>query len=90
MAEPFIRGEGRRVAESWDRKFAPPLSLRGGRAMLTLADARDLILALPEHAQRDPHWEYAAKALLAGARTARDVGAARGQLAIALKNEGLL
>jgi hypothetical protein len=41
-----------------------PLLLGDGRAIKTLADARAVILSLPEHQQRRPYWEYAGQLLM--------------------------
>jgi hypothetical protein len=74
------------------RKFSPPITLRDGRVLKTLRDARLLILALPEMHQRDAHWRYATELLLVAADkkekyTTMD---ARSQLIRALKAEGLI
>jgi len=53
---------------TWTSKLKPSLLLKDGRAIETLADARAVILSLPEHQQRRPYWEYAAPRLMNAAR----------------------
>jgi hypothetical protein len=61
---------------TWTSKLKPPLVLRDGRAIATLADARDVILGLSDYQQRSAYWGYAAillmKAAQGGQRTAID------------------
>src|ERR1700689_5554560 len=49
---------------AWSKKFWKPIVLRDGRELATLADARDLMLALPERHQSRPLWQYAAELLI--------------------------
>jgi len=75
---------------SWSRKFPSPITLRDGRTIATLAEARDLVLALPALHQRNGHWQYAAIQILKAAADTAAVGPAQAQLRIALRAEGLL
>jgi hypothetical protein len=72
---------------SWTRKLRAPITLKDGTRLITLSDARKLILSLPDLHDR----QLAGDLLLAasaGAETALDkVGI---QLRIALKKEGLI
>jgi hypothetical protein len=74
---------------SWTRKLRVPITLKDGTRLITLSDARKLILSLPDLHDRNPDWQLAGDLLLAasaGDETALDkVGI---QLRIALKKEG--
>ena len=52
----------------WTSTFKTSLALKDGRAIETLADARAVILSLPDHQQRRPYWEYAAQLLMDAAQ----------------------
>ena len=52
-------------------KFKTKLALKDGRTISTLADARAVILSLPEHSQRRPYWEYAAQLLMGAAQAGK-------------------
>jgi hypothetical protein len=71
----------------WTSKFQRPIVLKDGRKIATLADARDLLLALPEPHRRRPHVVYAAQMLI-GAAERRGVANARAQMSRALIVEG--
>jgi hypothetical protein len=77
---------------SWSKKFRNPLTLRDGREIATLADARDLLLALPERHKSRPHLQYAVELLIdAAERGSRaSIDDASAQLSRALTAEGLL
>ena len=45
---------------SWTRKLPEPIPLKDGRTLSTLADARALMLALPEATRRKELWIYTA------------------------------
>jgi hypothetical protein len=53
---------------AWTSKFKITLALKDGRTIETLADARTVILSLPDHQQRRPYWEYAAQLLMDAAQ----------------------
>jgi hypothetical protein len=76
---------------SWTRRLRVPITLKDGTRLITLSDARQLIMSLPELHVRNPDWQLAGDLLLAasgGDQTAFDkVGI---QLRIALKKEGLI
>jgi hypothetical protein len=38
------------------RKLTPPIQLKDGRVLDTLADVRELMLSLPERHLQDGHW----------------------------------
>jgi hypothetical protein len=69
-----------------------PVTLNDGRTVATLADARELMLTLPERHQRNAHWQYAGELLLKAADYGEKYAVmdARAQLTRALKAEGLL
>jgi hypothetical protein len=43
----------------WTLKLPSPITLKDGRVLATLDDARMLIRALPARRQRDEEWHYA-------------------------------
>jgi hypothetical protein len=51
----------------WTSKMPKPVTLNDGRTVATFADARELMLALPERYQRNAHWQYAGDLLLKAA-----------------------
>jgi hypothetical protein len=64
---------------------------KDGRELKTLADARALILALPESHRADSHWDHAAELLTAAAQgKPAFVNQFSIQLKRALKAEGLI
>jgi hypothetical protein len=75
---------------SWSTKIWKPIKLKDGRSIETLADARAIMLALPELHQRNPHWQYAAELLLSASNSKSAVDDATAQLLRALKAEGLV
>jgi hypothetical protein len=75
----------------WARRLDRPISLKGGAKLITLMDARALILSLPEASQRALYWQYALALLTEAAQdSGRELDEVRGHLARALKTEGLL
>ncbi|SED39770.1 hypothetical protein SAMN05444161_3119 [Rhizobiales bacterium GAS191] len=77
---------------SWSRKLSEPITLKDGRVLTSLDDARALMLALPEGRQIAPYWQYAAELLLRAAdRSSKDTALeAWAQLRRALVAEGML
>jgi hypothetical protein len=75
----------------WNRALpGPEIKLRDGRAITTLADARDLIGQLPEFHEGSAHWREAFELL---GRAAENLGwliDALRQLWRALKADGLV
>ena len=74
---------------SWDRKLKP-IALNDGRNIATLADARELLLALPDRQQRNSQWQYAAELLLYAAEHGGPTADARNQLNRVLTSAGLI
>jgi hypothetical protein len=75
----------------WTSKIGTPIKLRDGRAIVTLSDARALILSLPEQHQARPYWVYAAELLLKAAEPGQtSIKEAHDQFLRALKGEGLI
>jgi hypothetical protein len=77
----------------WTREFPTSIGLSDGRALTTLADARNLILELPERRQANDRWQYASELLMKVARgsaTGLDLAGVAAQLKIALDAEGLI
>ena len=89
----YARGRHRRQnAVSWSRRLPASIGLNDGRALATLADARDFILGLAERRQTTD-WQRASELLMKGARggaTEIDVAWAANQLRVALHAEGLI
>lgn len=76
---------------TWTRKLPIPILLKDGRTIATLGQARDVMLALPEHRRMKPFWQYAAELLLdAAEQGGGDIDDAWAQLSRALTAEGLL
>jgi hypothetical protein len=53
--------------QGWFRRFDDPISLPGGREIITLRDAASFILALPKAKQQSPEWQTAGEAVLMAA-----------------------
>ncbi|MFT4118246.1 hypothetical protein [Bradyrhizobium sp.] len=53
----------------WSAAFDDPIALRNGRKLLTLQQAADYIMQLPEAAQREPRWQTAIETLINAAET---------------------
>jgi hypothetical protein len=75
---------------AWNRKLPSTISLRDGRTIATLAEARALMLALPVRHQVRPFWQYAAELMLEAAQRDDKIEDAYHQLTRALTAEGLL
>jgi hypothetical protein len=56
---------------SWSRKLPKRLRLADGRTLITLADARDLLLDLSRLDRDDPQWRNAGDLLLQAAHRNR-------------------
>jgi hypothetical protein len=52
----------------WTSKFTTPIALKDGRTASTLADARAVILSLPDYQHRRAYWGYAATLLMKAAQ----------------------
>jgi hypothetical protein len=50
--------------KGWCRKFNEPISLPGGRELVSLRDAASYITALPEGEATAPEWQAAIEALM--------------------------
>jgi hypothetical protein len=76
----------------WSRSLTSSYQLKDGRAIATLADARELLLSLPVRHQENEHWIFAASLLLDANDTTQksDIEAATVQMGMALRIEGLL
>jgi hypothetical protein len=75
----------------WTRKLYEPIALNDGRKLVTLNDARALMLGLSERTQLRPTWQYAGELVLKAAEDNRaGVKDAWAQLRRALIGEGLL
>jgi hypothetical protein len=76
---------------SWSKKLPEPIRLRDGRELITLSDARALILGLAESRQRRPIWAYAVELLLQAAKTRKqaDITGAWAQISRAAYAEGM-
>jgi hypothetical protein len=76
----------------WTDKLKSPITLKDGRAIERLADARAVILSLPDHQQRRPYWEYAGQLLMDAAQGGKReaIEEAYWQLMRALKADRML
>jgi hypothetical protein len=53
----------------WSTPFDEPIALRGGRKLVTLQQAADYIIKLPEAQQKQQHWQLAVENLINAAET---------------------
>jgi hypothetical protein len=53
----------------WSTPFDEPIAVRGGRNIVTLQQAADYIMKLPDDVQRQPYWQIAVETLINGAET---------------------
>ena len=53
----------------WSTPFDDPIVLAGGGRLVTLQQAADYIVALPETAQHEQHWQIAVENLINAAET---------------------
>jgi hypothetical protein len=73
----------------WSFKIAPPIILKDGRRLETLADARAFIFALPDRHRDGPELKLAVQMLDVASGDWMVVSEAGEQIRIALKAEGL-
>jgi hypothetical protein len=52
----------------WNARLRHPIPLSDSRVLRTLADARDMVLSLPERDQREDKWQVLAKLLMSAAQ----------------------
>jgi hypothetical protein len=74
----------------WSRNLAKPIALKDGRLLVTLADARALMLSLPEPVQRKEYWIYVGALMLEAATSRCVISETRAELTLALRAEGLI
>lgn len=74
----------------WTSRLREPIALRDGRRIETLADARALMLDLPEFQQLRPWWQYAGELALAAADDDGELIDAWAQLRRALQRDGMI
>lgn len=72
----------------WTRRLTRPIALKDGRLLITLADARAVMLALPERRRRNELWLYAGALLLEAAVLGGAMAETAAQQTRALKAEG--
>ena len=53
----------------WSTPFDEPIALRGGRKLVTLQQAADYIIKLPDARQKRPDWQLAIENLINAAET---------------------
>ena len=53
----------------WSTPFDEPIALKGGRKLVTLQQAADYVMKLPEHDQQQPRWQTAVENLIQAAET---------------------
>jgi len=78
--------------DAWSHKLLHPITLKDGRVIRTLADARTLLLALNESRRRHPWNQYAAELLLKAADSGMkdDIMEAEHQMRRVLARQGML
>jgi hypothetical protein len=76
----------------WTSNFPRPVVLKDGRKVVSLVQARDLIVLIPSPHLQNAHWECATDFIYDAARSGDEVaiGVAYDQFLRALKAEGLL
>jgi hypothetical protein len=76
---------------SWTRKLFEPITLKDGRKIVALEDARVLMVRVPELVQLRPHWQYAGELVLEAAENNRaSIKTTWAQLRRVLSIEGML
>jgi hypothetical protein len=53
----------------WSTPFDDPIPLHGGGSLVTLQQAADYVMALPEKVQHKAHWQVAVENLINAAET---------------------
>ena len=53
----------------WSAPFDDPIALPGGGSLVTLQQAADHVMALPEKVQHEAHWQIAVENLINAAET---------------------
>jgi hypothetical protein len=53
----------------WSTTFDEPIALRGGRRLVTLQQAADYVIKLPDAQQKQPRWQLAVENLINAAET---------------------
>jgi hypothetical protein len=71
---------------SWSQKFDEPIELGKGKALRTLRDAGNHIIALPARETKQEHWKTAISCLLSAAENGGGVMMARIAMMQALAN----
>jgi hypothetical protein len=51
------------TGSNWSRRFDAPIILPDGRKLVTLRDAAEYVLSLPEETQAERPWQFAAECL---------------------------
>ena len=75
---------------AWTEPFWKPIKLRDGRALNTLADARELIAALPASKQAESRWQNSQALLTRASTSSSAMDEALTVVLGALKAEGLI
>ena len=77
----------------WSAKFATPIALNDGRQLMTLDDAAELLMGLPDARLHKPAWVKAIDVLIDASddeASASAIAEAEAKLAAAFKLEGLI
>jgi hypothetical protein len=77
----------------WSTKFANPIALSDGRQLMTLDDAAELVMGLPDARLHKPVWVKAIDVLIDASddeAPAAAIEEAEAKLAVAFKFEGLI
>lgn len=77
----------------WSAKFATPIALNDGRQLMTLDDAAELVMGLPDAHMHKTYWVKAIDVLIDASNdeaSASAVAEAQAKLLVAFKSEGLI
>ena len=77
----------------WSAKFITPIALNDGRQLMTLDDAAELVMGLPDAHMHKTYWVKAIDVLIDASNDAasvRVVAEAEAKLLVAFKSEGLI
>jgi hypothetical protein len=75
----------------WSRKLSQPIALGEGRTFVTLRDAAEFMLELPDLQRNNPYWQFAVEAMLRAAQpdaTTRELHDAEASVRAALSADG--
>jgi hypothetical protein len=74
----------------WTRKFAEPITLKDGRTIATLGEAREMMLSVPPNHRQGAVWRYVAELLDEAAADRASVAEVEDMLLRGLTEAGLI